>query len=177
MTDKLMENAVLRFQFTILVLVISFFSFAANAEIYRWTDETGKVHYSDKAPQGIKVEKKAYPNVATPWRKVPKPDPVNDDEVNSSDPSKQNGENINTESQKKEELSQDSNDKKNKKKTKRLKAKSDSDSTSSDRESGVNPVPLRLNQKDKSSSTPAKRAADIKAAYQKAKADYRKTTE
>jgi glutaredoxin len=29
---------------------------SAGAQIYKWTDSTGKVHYSDKAPEGTKTE-------------------------------------------------------------------------------------------------------------------------
>lgn len=62
MAGKLITTA-----FTALALV----PFLASAEIYRWVDENGKVHYSDKAPPGVKVEKRSYSNVATPFRKAP----------------------------------------------------------------------------------------------------------
>ena len=44
------------------------FSVAASAQIYKWTDENGKVHYSDKAPEKqlsvekIKLRKEQKPN-------------------------------------------------------------------------------------------------------------------
>lgn len=34
--------------------VIMWISFA-NSEIYRWTDESGKVHFSDTAPESIET--------------------------------------------------------------------------------------------------------------------------
>ena len=34
-----------------LLIIILFFSFSVNAEIYKWTDKNGKVHYSDKPIQ------------------------------------------------------------------------------------------------------------------------------
>lgn len=42
-----------RITFTILLLVLSFTS---NAQIYKWTDSEGKVHYSDKKPAGSGAE-------------------------------------------------------------------------------------------------------------------------
>ncbi|WP_201350276.1 DUF4124 domain-containing protein [Neptunomonas japonica] len=155
------------FRLKIGVLLICLMPLLASAEIYRWTDENGKIHYSDKAPVGVKAEKKTYVNVATPWRKIPKPEVPSEegvqneqsDSVESPSAAKSNN----------EELSADKSDKKNNKKTKRLKVKDDS--SSSDGSS----VPARLNQKDKSSSTPAKRAADIKKTYKKAKENYNKT--
>ena len=41
---------------TLVFLTIIFASSLSHAEIYRWTDENGKVHFSDK-PAGNKVEK------------------------------------------------------------------------------------------------------------------------
>ncbi|MFY0656880.1 MAG: DUF4124 domain-containing protein [Neptunomonas phycophila] len=41
-----------------------------QADIYRWVDEQGVVHYSDQAPAGVDAQKKAYNNVATPFRNV-----------------------------------------------------------------------------------------------------------
>ncbi|WP_211224933.1 DUF4124 domain-containing protein [Neptunomonas japonica] len=155
------------FRLQIGALLICLMPLLASAEIYRWTDENGKIHYSDKAPPGVKVEKKTYVNVATPWRKIPKPE-VNSEEgvlVGQSD----SVESSSTEKSDNSELSADKSDKKNNKKTKRLKVKDDGDSPSD------SSVPARLNQKDKSSSTPAKRAADIKKTYKKAKENYNKT--
>jgi hypothetical protein len=68
-----MEKTVSDIQLKISVLILCMLPAIASADIYRWTDETGKTHYSDKAPPGVKAEKKEYVNVATPWRKVPKP--------------------------------------------------------------------------------------------------------
>lgn len=164
-----MENAVLGFQFKTLALVMILLPTLASAEIYRWTDETGKVHYSDKKPPGVKAEKKAYLNVATPWRKVPKPERATNEGLAADDAAKTSGADPKVDPQSDEELSKDKNDKKSNKKTKRLKAKQASDADDSDATE-----PVRLNKKDKSSSTPAKRAADIKKTYKKAKEEYRK---
>lgn len=148
-------------------LLICLMPLLASAEIYRWTDANGKIHYSDKAPPGVKVEKKTYANVATPWRKIPKPEVRSDEGVPAEQPD--SAERANIDQSNNEELSAEKSDKKNNKKTKRLKVKADSSS------SNDSSVPARLNQKDKSSSTPAKRAADIKKTYKKAKENYNKT--
>lgn len=34
-------------------ILISFFPFCAEAEIYRWVDENGRLHFSDKPPRGL----------------------------------------------------------------------------------------------------------------------------
>lgn len=41
-----------------LILIASFcvFASAANADIYRWVDENGKVHFSDEKPEKIQTE-------------------------------------------------------------------------------------------------------------------------
>lgn len=57
----------------------------ASAQIYRWVDENGKVHYSDKAPPGVKVETKNYSNVATPFRKAPSDLYLKDEEPESEE--------------------------------------------------------------------------------------------
>ncbi|WP_164847004.1 DUF4124 domain-containing protein [Neptunomonas marina] len=46
---------------------------SAHAEIYRWVDENGKAHYSDRKPEdaNVKVERKVYQEVATPFRRPP----------------------------------------------------------------------------------------------------------
>lgn len=157
------------FQFKTLTLIMILLPALANAEIYRWTDETGKVHYSDKKPAGITAEKKAYVNVATPWRKVPKPERTANEEA-TDDVTEQEEAKVKSQSQTDEELSKNKNDKKRNKKTKRLKASQ----TCDDLENCEESEPVRLNQKDKSSYTPAKRAADIKETYKKAKEEYRK---
>ncbi len=164
-----MESTVLNFQFRTLVLIILLSPAFAHADIYRWTDETGKVHYSDKKPSGITAEKKSYANVATPWRKVPKPERAITEDVVADDASKPERAEAKVNPQGEGELSQDKSDKKDNKKTKRLKAQKTSDAENSD-----SSEPVRLNQKDKSSSTPAKRTADIKETYKKAKEEYRK---
>ncbi len=46
----------------------------AVADIYRWTDAQGNVHYGDQPPEGVVAVKKEYQSVATPWRKVTMPD-------------------------------------------------------------------------------------------------------
>lgn len=40
----------------VLLFSLLIFSFSVNAQIYRWVDESGKVHYSDKKPEGAKQE-------------------------------------------------------------------------------------------------------------------------
>lgn len=168
-----MGKAVFTFQLKICVLIISLLPLFANAEIYRWTDENGKIHYSDKAPPGVKAEKKAYTNVATPWRKIPKSEVVRDKAV--SDEQSDTVKNSSVDTKNNEELSPEKSDKKNNKKTKRLKAKKTDSSSTDDSSSDDSSAPVRLNKKDKSSSTPAKRAADIKKTYKKAKQNYNKT--
>jgi hypothetical protein len=120
------DNVVLTFQLKIWVLVISLLPLLASAEIYRWTDASGKIHYSDKAPPGVKAEKKAYANVATPWRKMPKPEAVSDEVVDV--PTKIT-EKPSIESSKSEELSVKKSDKKNNKITNPAKAKTSSSSS------------------------------------------------
>lgn len=159
----------LDFQFRTLALIILLSPALANADIYRWTDETGKIHYSDKKPPGVVAEKKSYVNVATPWRKVPKPERAITEEVVADDAAKPEGGEVKDHPQSEGELSQEKKDKKDSKKTKRLNAKKASDAESNDTSE-----PVRLNKKDKSSSTPAKRTADIKETYKKAKEEYRK---
>lgn len=39
--------------FLILTVIILFFSASAMAEIYKWTDANGVVHFEDKPPQNI----------------------------------------------------------------------------------------------------------------------------
>ncbi|WP_394165275.1 DUF4124 domain-containing protein [Neptunomonas phycophila] len=54
-----------------LVFVACAMAGIGQADIYRWVDEQGVVHYSDQAPAGVDAQKKAYNNVATPFRSVP----------------------------------------------------------------------------------------------------------
>jgi hypothetical protein len=52
---------------TFLLLIL--FAGVANAEIYKWTDENGQVHFGDKAPQKAKIEKiemDPFPEAAKP---------------------------------------------------------------------------------------------------------------
>jgi len=39
-----------------IYLTLLFISVAASAEIYKWTDEKGQVHYSERAPADQKIE-------------------------------------------------------------------------------------------------------------------------
>ncbi|SIT04345.1 DUF4124 domain-containing protein [Neptunomonas antarctica] len=161
-------------QLKIIVLILCMFPVIANAEIYRWTDETGKKHYSDKAPPGVKAEKKEYVNVATPWRKLPKPtrpqeglrvDETLKDGLSVDGANSNSSGSVEAETGSQGELSTDKKDKKSNKKTKRLKVKEDAENSSS----GL----VKLDQKDKSSSTPAERIIDIKERNAQAKKDYR----
>lgn len=63
-----------------LVAVLSCVALSAHAEIYRWVDANGKVHYTDKPPAGVKVEKREYSNVSTPFRATPKDIYLKDEE-------------------------------------------------------------------------------------------------
>ena len=40
----------------LLLLLTLMLAFAASAEIYKWTDAAGKVHFSDQKPQDAKTE-------------------------------------------------------------------------------------------------------------------------
>ncbi len=44
-------------KFILLIASLLFFTNAVHCEIYKWTDEEGKVHFGDKKPRKIKVEK------------------------------------------------------------------------------------------------------------------------
>ncbi|OZG70472.1 hypothetical protein BTA51_25380 [Hahella sp. CCB-MM4] len=46
----------LKFLNTVLITLTLFFSGASSAEIYKWVDESGQVHFGDK-PQGKKTER------------------------------------------------------------------------------------------------------------------------
>lgn len=62
----------------LLLAVIS--GASAQAEIYKWTDSKGGVHYSEQPPAGVKFEKISprYGAPATPSTPQPKSDPQND---------------------------------------------------------------------------------------------------
>ncbi len=40
----------------ILLICFSFFAYFSHAEVYRWIDEDGNVHFSDKKPEQIDAE-------------------------------------------------------------------------------------------------------------------------
>jgi len=82
----------------VIAAVLFFVMNTAHAEIYRWVDKAGVVHYSDQAPSGVNAQKKAYNNVTTPFRQVPEsafpkvksrrvPDPADDAVDGSQEPS------------------------------------------------------------------------------------------
>lgn len=50
---RLPGNAAMK---AIVLAVLSVFSFAATAEIYRWTDSDNKPHFSDRKPNNAKAE-------------------------------------------------------------------------------------------------------------------------
>ncbi len=45
----------------VIALLLLGFAFAANAEVYKWTDAAGRVHYGDRAPDGEKSESLKLP--------------------------------------------------------------------------------------------------------------------
>ncbi|NRB38116.1 MAG: DUF4124 domain-containing protein [Pseudomonadales bacterium] len=53
----------------ILVFILFSFSLSLHASVYKWVDENGKVHFTDKKPNNKNVEEKHYKNTA------PAPDP------------------------------------------------------------------------------------------------------
>ncbi len=62
-THSLIKNIL-----SLLVLTTFIFTLSANAKIYKWTDENGKVHYSDKNPdenaKELKISEKNTPNIS-----------------------------------------------------------------------------------------------------------------
>lgn len=46
-----------RLKFIIWILVLGVAVNAAHAEIYRWVDENGKIHFTDKPPETAKTQK------------------------------------------------------------------------------------------------------------------------
>ncbi len=55
-------------KYNALLLVLLFASIESSAELYKWTDESGKVHYSDKAPDT--VEKQVINSAGNPVKKA-----------------------------------------------------------------------------------------------------------
>ncbi len=51
-----MDNKYLYYFVTTPVLCFIFFSFTTKAEVYKWVDENGKVHFSDKPPSSKKKQ-------------------------------------------------------------------------------------------------------------------------
>ena len=45
-----------------VVICSLLFSFAAQAEVYKWVDANGKTHFGDKVPESAKVETLNLPN-------------------------------------------------------------------------------------------------------------------
>ena len=50
-------NKTLSLIFSFVLLTISFNSFAAKKIMYKWTDEQGEIHYSERAPKGVEYTK------------------------------------------------------------------------------------------------------------------------
>jgi len=40
----------------LLIMLCCSIAFSVGAQVYKWTDSTGKVHYGDKPPEGTKTE-------------------------------------------------------------------------------------------------------------------------
>ncbi|MCP3690211.1 MAG: DUF4124 domain-containing protein, partial [Gammaproteobacteria bacterium] len=55
-------------KYNALLLVLLLISIESSAELYKWIDESGKVHYSDKAPDT--VEKQVITSVGNPATKA-----------------------------------------------------------------------------------------------------------
>ncbi len=53
------------FRFICSSLILLIFTLSAQAQIYQWRDEEGKLHYSDRAPKTAEVKEKnvSVPNV------------------------------------------------------------------------------------------------------------------
>jgi len=54
---------------TIILLLISLLPSVTNAEIYRWTDENGKTHFSDKKVGGVEQSKVTVETTKGDWKK------------------------------------------------------------------------------------------------------------
>ena len=54
-----MKTRIVFLNFSVLFLIIFFFVFipTASSQIYKWTDESGNVRFSDSPPAGVKVQK------------------------------------------------------------------------------------------------------------------------
>ena len=49
----------------IRLLILGLAAIAASAEIYKWVDEEGKIHFGDKAPESAEVEELELPKGPT----------------------------------------------------------------------------------------------------------------
>lgn len=54
----------MRGTFVIAAVLLGLSAPLVGAELYKWTDENGVTHYSDKAPEGREVEQRALPKEA-----------------------------------------------------------------------------------------------------------------
>lgn len=146
----------------------------ATAEIYKWTDASGKVHFSDKPPAGVKAEKKTYQSVTTQWRQVPKdiyakpesaeqPAQAPTGDVPSADAGQQSSQPVDDG----EPAVKEPREKRNKS----IKGKADKE-----QEEGKTSRPVKLRDQDKAAvNSPTKRAKVIKARNEDAKKRYRAT--
>lgn len=50
----------------LLLVIFSFFTFTASADIYKWIDKDGEVHFSDKPPQDRKSERIQVDTIKAP---------------------------------------------------------------------------------------------------------------
>jgi hypothetical protein len=62
----------MRLPLTLAVLVAAA---SAHAQVYRWVDEQGKVHYGERAPSGAKASQVADKLATPPGAPKPPPDP------------------------------------------------------------------------------------------------------
>ncbi len=162
----------------IAIFTLVAFPALAPAEIYKWVDENGKTHYGDKAPHGVKAEKKEYKSVATPWRAVPKETYARPD-ADSEETAAQDGDpdNVSEQSPNESEKSdqQEPSDTKSTRKedrNKSIKAKK----KAGDTENTASKKPAKLKDQDKASeNSPNKRISNIKEKNKQAKEDYRKS--
>lgn len=162
----------------IAILTLAAFPAFASAEIYKWVDENGKTHYSDKAPHGVKAEKKEYKSVATPWRAVPKETYARPD-ADSGETAVQEGDPNNvaeppSNDSEKSDQQEPSDTKEGRKedRNKSIKAKK----KAGDSENTASKKPAKLKDQDKTSeNSPSKRINNIKEKNKQAKEDYRKS--
>lgn len=70
----------MRGMFVLAVVLLGWCAPLVAGELYKWTDENGVTHYSDKAPEGQEFEERALPNepdaapAEVPARAPPKQD-------------------------------------------------------------------------------------------------------